>query len=203
MEAALLGQCGNGKGRIVMIIGPMFAGKTKAMMGYVERATLARQNALIIKYAEDIRYEKGPIIRTHSGECHGDSDRLRVVVVSRLADVVISPSEKVIGVDEGQFYPDLVEMCDKWANEGKHVIVAALDGDSSRCEFGTTLQLIPKSEQVIKLNAVCHVCGSQAASFSQMYDKPMVHIVDSTGIEKNIGGSDTYRAVCRTCYHAS
>ena len=34
----------------------------------------------------------------------------------------------VIGIDEGQFFPDLVPWCEQMANRGKIVLVAALDG---------------------------------------------------------------------------
>ena len=34
----------------------------------------------------------------------------------------------VIGIDEGQFFPDLVAWCEQMANRGKIVLVAALDG---------------------------------------------------------------------------
>ncbi|CAM4553948.1 unnamed protein product [Lepidochelys kempii] len=38
----------------------------------------------------------------------------------------------VIGIDEGQFFPDIVEFCEAMANAGKTVIVAALDGTFQR-----------------------------------------------------------------------
>ena len=38
----------------------------------------------------------------------------------------------VIGIDEGQFFPDIVEFCEEMANAGKTVIVAALDGTFQR-----------------------------------------------------------------------
>lgn len=38
----------------------------------------------------------------------------------------------VIGIDEGQFFPDTVEFCEEMANLGKTVIVAALDGTFQR-----------------------------------------------------------------------
>lgn len=38
----------------------------------------------------------------------------------------------VIGIDEGQFFPDIVDFCEEMANAGKTVIVAALDGTFQR-----------------------------------------------------------------------
>lgn len=34
----------------------------------------------------------------------------------------------MIGIDEGQFFPDIVEFSEHAANAGKIVIIAALDG---------------------------------------------------------------------------
>ena len=51
-----------------------------------------------------------------------------------------APCPQVVGVDEGQFFPDLVEFCDSMANAGKQVVVAALDGDFLRQPFGDILR---------------------------------------------------------------
>merc|ERR1711879_726297 len=98
----------------------------------------------------------------------------------------------VIGIDEGQFFSDLFPFCEKWADEGKIVIVAALDGTFQRKAFGTVLNLIPIAEKVTKLSAVCMLRCSRDASFT--YRMPT-----ETEVEV-IGGADKYVAVCRGCY---
>jgi hypothetical protein len=49
------------------------------------------------------------------------------------------------------------------ANSGKTVIVAALDGDYKRQPFEKTINLIPLSESVTKLTAICMNCRADAA----------------------------------------
>jgi len=98
----------------------------------------------------------------------------------------------VIGIDEGQFFPDIVNFCEKMANDGKTVIVAALDGTFQRKAFGEVLQLIPMAESVTKLNAVCMVCYKDAAFTKRLGTETQVQL---------IGGSDMYISVCRTCFH--
>merc|ERR1712023_449048 len=66
----------------------------------------------------------------------------------------------VIAIDEGQFFPDLVEFADRAGNAGKRVIVASLDATFERKEFGQACQLLPVAEQVTKLSAVCTSCGA-------------------------------------------
>jgi len=98
----------------------------------------------------------------------------------------------VIAIDEGQFFGD-IEKCDMFANNGKTVIVAALDATFQRKPFGKVLELIPLAEKISKLSAVCVVCNSDAF-FSQ-------RIVEDSTIEL-IGGGESYRAVCRKCFYS-
>ena len=69
----------------------------------------------------------------------------------------------VVAVDEGQFFNDIVGVCERLANEGKIVIVAALDGTFQRKPFGNILNLVPLAERLTKLSAVCVECGKEAA----------------------------------------
>jgi thymidine kinase len=78
-----------------------------------------------------------------------------------------------------------------FADHGKVVIVAGLDGTFQKKPFGRLLELIPIAERVVKLSAICVYCGKDAA-FTQ-------RIVDNSEVEL-IGGEDVYRPTCRKCY---
>ena len=97
----------------------------------------------------------------------------------------------VIGVDEGQFFSEIVEFCEALANKDKIVLVSALDGTFERKPFGNILNLIPLAEKVTKLCAVCVYCTSEAAFTKR--------IVESKEIEL-IGGAEMYKPVCRACF---
>lgn len=60
-------------------------------------------------------------------------------------------------------FPDVVPFAEKMASQGKVVIVAALDGTYQREGFPNILKLLPLSESIIKLMAVCMVCYREAA----------------------------------------
>jgi thymidine kinase len=64
----------------------------------------------------------------------------------------------VIGIDEGQFFPDIVEFAELAANSGKIVIVSSLGGTFHRGVFSKVLELIPKCEKIKKLAAICRIC---------------------------------------------
>ena len=135
-------------GQIDLIIGPMFSGKT---LGVIQRATIAqvaRKSVLVVKHSLDVRWDNPDAIVTHSGTKLQASIR-----ASTLAQVVdqISASPvayDMICVDEGQFFPDLADMADVLANSGRHVVIAALDGNflnhpTSR-NFDQVIKLIPR-----------------------------------------------------------
>jgi thymidine kinase len=99
----------------------------------------------------------------------------------------------VIGIDEGQFFGDLVEMCIQWANEGKIVVVAALNGDYLMEPFDQVSKLIPRCENVEMLKAICAHCQN-SASFTR-------RLVELGNVQNVPGGFDIYSPVCRKCYH--
>ncbi|KAL5017868.1 hypothetical protein ScPMuIL_003590 [Solemya velum] len=168
-----------------IIFGPMFSGKTTELMRRMKRYQIANYNCIIIKYSKDDRYDKAGIA-TH------DRQTLPAVAAEILKNVSNEAEEyDVIGIDEGQFFPDIVSFCDKMADMGKVVIVAALDGTFQRKGFGDILNLVPLAENVIKLTAVCMTCFNEG-SFTK-------RIGSETAIEV-IGGKDKYLAVCRECF---
>ncbi len=174
----------HGRGSIGLLIGPMFAGKTSEMMRLVERHNMAGRKCLIVKYSGDKRYSEDEVV-THRGV------RAMVTTAStdRIADVDCS-AYGVIGIDEGQFYPDIVDAANRLADSGKIVIISYLDATYERKPFGPLAQLVASAEYVQKLAAVC-TCGDDAH-----YSKRMTA---DTELEV-IGGADKYRAVCRKCY---
>ncbi|KAI1884376.1 hypothetical protein AGOR_G00225770 [Albula goreensis] len=173
------------RGQIQVIFGPMFSGKSTELMRRVRRFQIAQYSCLVIKYAKDTRYsEKG--VASH------DKKTMDAVPANCLRDLHhLALQASVIGIDEGQFFPDTVEFCEEMANMGKTVIVAALDGTYQRKAFGRILELVPLAESVVKLNAVCMQCFKEAAYTKRLGQERKVEV---------IGGSDMYHAVCRACY---
>jgi thymidine kinase len=107
---------------------------------------------LIVKYAKDQRYDDAGIA-THCGQT------LPAVAADRLAELQRTAEQfDVIGIDEGQFFPDVASWCEEMANRGKIVLVAGLDGTFQRRPFQQMLDLVPLAEDVTKLRAVCMAC---------------------------------------------
>lgn len=173
-------------GKIQLILGPMFSGKTTELIRRLCVQRAADRRCIVLKPDRDSRYSKAHIT-TH------DRVKLEALSVARLFDAEYEARDvSVIGIDEAQFFPDVVPFCEKMANAGKLVIVAALDGTFERKPFGRVLELVPLAEDVAKLAAVCAMCH-ESASFSGRTQP------DITSVEF-IGGSEAYQALCRSCY---
>ncbi|XP_050032909.1 thymidine kinase, cytosolic-like [Dermacentor andersoni] len=173
------------RGQIQLIIGPMFSGKTTELMRRLKRYEVANHKCLIVKYAGDTRYDVENI-STH------DRQAMAAVKATTLSNLKATSSDfRVIGIDEGQFFPDIVEFAEDMADAGKVVVIAALDGTYQRQGFSNILTLVPLSESVIKLSAVCMLCYAEAAYTKRRGQEKEVEI---------IGGTDKYMAVCRACY---
>ena len=97
----------------------------------------------------------------------------------------------VIGIDEGQFFPDLVEVCEELASLKKTVIVAALNGDFRMEPFPVIAKLISKADKIKLLKAYCFNCHKDA-NFS-------LRIVQSNETVL-IGAGESYKPACRDCH---
>lgn len=69
-----------------------------------------------------------------------------------------------------------------------------MDGTYQRTGFGEILKLVPLAESVVKLQAVCMKCFSNASFTKRTSNEKTVEV---------IGGSDKYMSVCRGCYYSS
>jgi thymidine kinase len=175
-------------GKITVVIGPMFAGKTTELQRRIKREIYACRQVCIVRYGKDDRYSKS-LLATH------DQAHVRPTYsVERLAQIGDAWREfDAIAIDEGQFFPDLIDFCSSAADAGKTVIVSALDGDFMRRPFGKICDLIPMAEEVVKITAVCMACHERDAHFTR-------RTVEGTQTEL-IGGAESYIAVCRECYN--
>lgn len=172
-------------GRIELIVGPMFSGKSTELLRRLRRYKVARAECLLLKFAGDGRYSETEVV-TH------DSTGMAAQNCARLADAAAAmDGADVVGIDEGQFFDDLLPTCERLANAGKVVIVAALDGTFQRKPFEQVVELCPLAERVDKLSAVCVHC-TRPAAFSK-------RIVAGDAVV-DIGGADKYEAVCRRCF---
>ena len=174
------------QGRIEVVCGSMFSGKTEELIRRIKRAVFARQNVQIFKPAIDKRYSNADVV-SH------DHNTIKSIPVDSSADILAKATEfDVIGIDEAQFFDkEIVDVCNKLANNGKRVIVAGLDMDYLGQPFGPIPALLAIADEVTKVHAICVKCGALAyASHRLVSGKRRVML----------GEKDKYEPLCRDCF---
>lgn len=175
-----------GRGRIELICGSMFSGKTEELIRRLKRARFAKQRVEIFKPALDTRYSEVDIV-SH------DSNSIPSTPVDSSASILLFSSEiDVVGIDEAQFLDEgLVEVCNQLAAGGVRVIVAGLDMDYRGVPFGPIPNLCAIADEVTKVHAICVKCGSLAYLSHR-----------TTGDNKRIllGEESMYEPLCRSCH---
>lgn len=174
-------------GWIEVVAGCMFSGKTEELIRRLRRAQIARLNVKIFKPKIDIRYSESEIVS------HSEQSLPSILVDTPNEISALSEDAHVVGIDEAQFFGnDLIDVCNKLANQGKRVIVAGLDQDYRGIPFEPMPQLLAIAEYITKTLAICVVCGNPA-------DKTQRKVVSTERVL--VGASDSYEARCRKCHY--
>lgn len=180
-------------GRIVVICGSMFAGKSEELIRLARRALYARRKVQIFKPEIDKRYDETNVV-THMGVQH------QAVPVRSVADMAtkIDPEAQTILIEEAQFFDaSLVDWVVELADRGREVICAGLDQDFRREPFGPMARLLAVADEVVKLRAICMKCGEPASHTYRMVDGRPANWDDPIVL---IGATESYEARCRNCF---
>lgn len=181
------------KGKIELICGSMFAGKTEEMIHRLKRARYANQLVQVFSHSLDTRYGTG-VVASHNGL------KLDSIVVRSAGEVLerLEPEVRVVAIDEAQFFDwKIVEVVVCMAAKGIRVLVAGLDADFRGEPFGPLPLLLVEADEVTKLNAICVVCGEPASKTQRLIDGRPAPFDDSQIL---VGASESYEARCRHCH---
>ena len=185
------------KGKLEIVCGSMFSGKSEELMRRLRRAEYAKQNVLTIKHQIDNRSSQATI-STHNGSkrlaFNIDNNKENIKKILELANNNIH----VVGIDEIQFFPkEIIEVITTLIESGKRVIVAGLDLDFKGEPFGIVPTLMAIADSVLKLKAICVACGKDAHHTQRIingkpakYDDPIIMV----------GAKECYEARCRDCF---
>lgn len=178
-------------GKLTVIMGPMYAGKTSKLIALRREIERATQRVICFKPALDNRYGDGHTISSHNLE-ETEAITFNHLRPEELLTNVPSTANHII-IDEVQFCaPQVTDVIDQMLKQGKSVVVAGLDLDSEGKAFGPTLTLAEKAATVIRLTAICEKCGAPATHSQATQQKEETVVVG----EKNM-----YIAVCERCFY--
>ena len=174
------------RGRIEVICGSMFSGKTEELIRRMKRAQFARQKVEIFKPAIDTRYSEEDVV-SHEG------NSIASTPLDNAASILLLSSDiEVVGIDEAQFFDKgLVDVCNELANRGIRVIIAGLDMDFKGVPFGPMPDLCAIADEVTKVHAICVRCGNLAY---------ISHRLVAGEKRVLLGEKLEYEPLCRVCY---
>ncbi len=202
MEASPYNNCE--RGYLDMSVGGMFGGKSSRMMDVVTKlfdVYKDQKKFLIINSKRDTR--NGGEISCHSSLSKKISDEIDYISLDKLSDLEEKINNyDIIGIDEGNMYPDIVETVKRWVRAGKYVCVAALTGNYKMEMFDNINMfdisgLLSFVDHIEHCKAFCDICKNHVflrepnASFSK-------RIIQSS--EECLIGNDEYIPTCRNCH---
>ncbi|MBO5922212.1 MAG: thymidine kinase [Bacteroidaceae bacterium] len=174
------------RGRIEVVCGSMFSGKTEELIRRLKRAKFAHQKVEIFKPALDTRYSDVEVVS------HDSNHITSTPIESSASMLLLADDVDVVGIDEAQFFDaDLVNVCEELARRGTRVIIAGLDMDFKCQPFGPMPALMAIADEVTKVHAICVRCGNLAYVSHRLVegDKQVL-----------LGEKAEYEPLCRECY---
>jgi len=180
-------------GYLEIILGPMWSGKTSALLKIYRQYSFCKSRVCVINYKADDRYSE-TMLSTH------DKEMIPCVMGFSMEEIMKThrseiENSDVILVNEGQFFSDIVTFTVNMVEEeGKKVYICGLDGDFQRNKIGNLLDLIPMCDKMSKLHSLCSMCkNGTLAPFT---------FRSTCETEQVLIGNDIYMPLCRSCYNA-
>lgn len=170
-------------GRVEVITGCMFSGKTEELIRRLRRAMYAHLNVAAFKPVIDDRYHAEDIV-SHEGTT------LQALPIKDPQQILEQAKDaEVIGIDEAHFFGEgLLDVVQRLARDKKRVILAGLDMDYKGVPFGVMPELLAVAEEIQKFHAICTVCGGPAPRSQRIAD---------SNDQVLVGGKAVYEARCR------
>ena len=182
----------NSNGRLQVVCGPMFAGKSEELLRRVRRAQLAGLAVEVVNHTLDDRHAAGRVA-SHSGLSIASRS---VPDVGSLLELVGDRELDLLAVDEAQFFgTELVPAVNRLVLTGMSVVVAGLCVTFDGRPFEPLPSLMALAEDVAKLTAVCAVCGQDAAFHQRVLADDVADARVATA--ELVGGIESYQARCR------
>lgn len=180
-------------GTLEVVCGPMFCGKTEELIRKLKRATIAKQNVVVITPEMDTRYGAGKI------KSHGATDLEKVTglvpiqVATDLSNFPeIKPEVEVVAGDEVQFFgKKIIDITKDLVYAGKYVMWFGLDLYSDGNPAGSIPELLALADIPRKLQSVCVRCHKPATR-SYRLSKKKSRVL--------LGGAEDYEPRCKTCW---
>ncbi len=184
---------------LLVICGPMFAGKTTELQRRIALAQATGERVLVVKPARDTRYGESEIV-THTGvrvpaRPVATLDEIVGEFVGEFADARADARVDFIAIDEIHFFAsEAVAPIEALLARGTRVAVAGCDIDHFGDVFAPFDALIPRASEVARIYGVCHRCGAPSTHSERLV---------ATTERIIVGGVKEFIATCPSCFRPS
>lgn len=170
------------RGRLIVIHGSMFAGKTETMIARLRLARQAGRRVVAFKNSIDDRYDADHLV-THRG------DRFDARRAATPEDILVQMGDaQTVAIDEAQFFGTaLIRVVESLLCRGIDVIAAGITNDAWGRPFEPMPDLARLASEEVLLRAPCRVCGQPAAFTQRLVPVTTAHMV---------GGLEEYEPRC-------
>ena len=186
-------------GKIDVICGPMFSGKTSELLRRLERLDFAKKKYVLFKPKFDNRYSETSVV-SHSKKEHHSICVHNPKEIINFLNKEENKNIYYIAIDEAQFFSrddryTIVDLCLELKKRYIKVIINGLDMDCSGAPFGMMPELMAMADNIMKLTAVCvyRGCGEKA---TMSYKKEKIKKYNKEENHVELGESDLYEARC-------
>ena len=174
-------------GKLKTIVGPMYAGKTSAILQEILWINHCNLNILVIKPKIDNRYSQAHV-ETHnrlSYPCFAMNNWQEVLDKHTLMPY----NYNTVFLDEVQFMDteETLLQVNLMLDNGINVVAAGLNQDSRGKPFETTANLMALSDEIKLIEAICTVCGKPATKTQR---------IDTSGDRVAVGSAGMYEPRC-------
>jgi thymidine kinase len=178
------------QGRVEVVAGPMFAGKTEELLRRVRRAVIAGRRVQVFSHILDVRRGTDRVA-SHAGLDHPSQAAPSADEIER----AVGQDSELVAVDEAHFFgTGLIGVADRLARRGAVVVVAGLDVTFAGAPFEPLPSLMALAERVEKLTAICTVCGADAIFHVRVAPS---RSAATELVAEHVGGGEKYQARCR------
>lgn len=185
------------RGKLTVIAGPMFAGKTSKLERIVKEYQKRSSGCVVaLKASFDHRYSEGRIIN-HDEAVSGKQDvGIEAISVDPSMVELVALLDRrtlLLAIDEANFFLTevLLPQVEAVLGRGVDVVVSGLLFDSNKQPFGATGALLELADDQLELSAPCHRCGKPAYHTKRLVaDQQQIHV----------GGAEEYQPCCEACW---
>lgn len=187
-------------GNLISFHGPMFSGKTEALITFLREAKKPHNGRLQVQTFKWSRDDRGEGNSTVRGKA---MHRIAATPIEKPLEILdlIHKNTRVVGIDEVQFFPkEIVRVVRTLTDNGLTVAVAGLPRDFRGKPFGSMPELIALSQEAIQFAGKCTFgndgspCKRPATETQRIIDGKLAKWDDPLIL---IGGKNQYRTVCK------